>query len=424
MSKYLKTEELTARRSGHLEGGLLGWYAVCTTRSLKNGEIYYFSLFNEPLALYRDKSNRAVCIKDYCPHRGASFRGGEIKENEIQCPYHGARFASEGSSKKLVNIACQHIVDLNYKNFAKNTYLYQYLCEEKDGYIYVYYTGKATTHLEEIEVKTPLDSISISSQGFNCSDHVYEEAILDFQCDWDRIIENHLDILHIFWMHGKSLPGNEVSRQTIRMFDQKLIVNKDFIKTTYYHKDKAKGEFISQYYLPPGRIVMYRGSDSPGSARYVQVLDHIPLSKNQARVIVRHYRKFIKNPIISKIVLFKPLQMKTFYKIFSEDYLVLKTQTFSAQMGYLNKDSTRLLGEDRALKLFWDWHQRSIDKDAPWDIHPLKENVNTIHQNLLMVYPPENRRLIHKTNRILFMRILLRLAVVIMFAAFIYILIG
>ena len=148
MSTYLKTEDLAVRRDDLLEGDLLGWYAVCTSRTLKSGEIYFFSLFNEPLALYRDKSNRAVCIKDFCPHRGASFRGGEIIDSEIQCPYHGARFASEGSSKKLVNIACQHIVDCKYGNFAKNTYLYQYVCEEIDSYIYVYYTGKATTQLE------------------------------------------------------------------------------------------------------------------------------------------------------------------------------------------------------------------------------------------------------------------------------------
>ena len=406
----------------HLSGGLLGWYAVCTSKTLKNDRIYFFSLFNEPLALYRDKANRAVCITDHCPHRGASFRGGEVIENEIMCPYHGARFASEESSKKLVNIACQHIVDSKYSNFSKNCYLLQYPCEEIDDYIYVYYTGRAKKYLAEIKIENSLETLILDSHGLNYLDDAYEEAFLDFKCDWDRIVENHLDILHIFWMHWKSLPGDEVSRKNIASFDQNLKIYKDHMKTTYFYKDSSRGEFITQIFIPPGRIIMYRGSDSPSLARYIQVLDHIPLARNRARVIVRHYRKFFKNPLLSKIFLFRTLQIRTFYKVFNEDYLVLRTQTFSQQMGRLEKENVHLLGEDRAVRLFWEWHQRAVDKDHPWSIHAMASDVNPIHQELLMVYPPENRRLFQKLNRTLALKILARVACIFLLFAVLYML--
>ena len=36
----------------------------------------------------------------------------------------------------------------------------------------------------------------------------------------------------------------------------------------------------------------------------LQVLDHIPLGKNKARVIVRHYRKFLQNKLLNNLLLF------------------------------------------------------------------------------------------------------------------------
>ena len=420
MSQNLASQNSQEIGAQRLSGGLLGWYAVCTSKTLKSDRIYFFSLFNEPLALYRDKANRAVCIADHCPHRGASFRGGEVVGNEIMCPYHGARFASEESSKKLTNIACKYIVDSKYSNYAKNCYLLQYPCEEIDDYIYVYYTGRARKYLAEIEIKDSLEPLILDSYGFNYLDDVYEEAFLDFKCDWDRIVENHLDILHIFWMHWKSLPGSEVSRENIGSFDQYTRIYNDSLKTTYLYKDSSKGEFITQIFIPPGRIIMYRGSDSPSLARYIQVLDHIPLSRNRARVIVRHYRKFFKNSLLSKAFLFRTLQMRTFYKIFSEDYLVLMTQTFGQQMGRLTQENVHLLGEDRSIKLFWEWHQRALDNDDPWGIHQMPSDVNTIHSDLLMVYPPENLTLLHKINRALALRIILRVVFVLLIPLILY----
>ena len=92
------TEKNTSTRpANQLSSGLLGWYAICTSKNLKKEELHFFTMYNEPLVLYRDKESRVRCIKDLCPHRGASFRGGVIKDGEIVCPYHGGTFSAEGS---------------------------------------------------------------------------------------------------------------------------------------------------------------------------------------------------------------------------------------------------------------------------------------------------------------------------------------
>ena len=390
-----------------LSGRLLGWYAVCTSKTLKKDRLYFFSIFNEALVLYRDRESRALCVKDFCPHRGASFRGGEAVSGEIICPYHGARFSSISECNGAIKNRCQHIVDLDYKNYSSRTYLRQYPCIEKGDYIYIHYTGKAESEIQLTKIDSSLEDLLPESNGFSLSEYVYEEALLDFKCDWSRIIENHLDILHIFWMHGDTLPGNDVCRESISRFDQRMEINKKFVRTKYSQKNKEGEEFITQIFIPPGRIIMYRGA--PNLARYIQVLDHIPMSKNRARVIVRHYRKFLKNRFLSGLILFTPLQRRTFYKIFSEDYLVLQTQTFNYQMGYLAVKDIRLLGEDRTVKLYWDWYENAIETEDPWRLNKMSFETNQINQDLLMAYPPDNQKLVRKNNRIILWRVIIRI---------------
>ena len=73
-----EVESIASKPSNQLTNGLLGWYSVATSESLKQGKLYHFTIYNEPLVLYRDREDIVRCVKDVCPHRGASFLGGEV----------------------------------------------------------------------------------------------------------------------------------------------------------------------------------------------------------------------------------------------------------------------------------------------------------------------------------------------------------
>tara|TARA_Y100001968_G_scaffold327251_1_gene371904 strand:- start:1957 stop:3291 length:1335 start_codon:yes stop_codon:yes gene_type:complete len=392
--------------SNQLKDSILGWYSVLSSDSLEINKLHSFSMYNEPLVIYKDKDSNVRCIKDLCPHRGASFIGGEIQDGELICPYHGARFSSKGECTNIDRITCNHIVDTNYDNYAKKIHLFQYPCIEKNGYIYIYYDGKAKTNLSDFVIKSPLDENLPETYGFDITQYEHEEVTVDFKCDWARIIENHLDILHIFWVHGDTIPDKDVSRTIIKSFDQEIIRERCQIESKYTHKEKEKGEFITIKFIPPGRVMIYKGNAE--SSRYVQVLDHIPLANNRARVIVRHYRKFLKNKYLIKLILFSKLQKRIFYKVFQEDYMILRTQTFNQQMGYIEKDNIKLLGEDKMVQYYWDWLQNALNKDKPWDLHPTTSTTNTVHEDTKMLYPPENPTLAVKNNREIKLQLLLR----------------
>ncbi len=405
-SNVITEESSYSKTSDQLSSGLLGWYSVCSSSLLKDGELNFFSMFNEPLVLYRDKEGRVRCVKDLCPHRGASFQGGALKEGDIICPYHGGRFSSDGNCTNLERLTCSHIIDSNYNNYAKRIHLYQYPCVEKQGYIYIYYTGKAKTDIKDFEIKSSLENLVPETFGFDTSEYSYEEVCVDFKCDWSRIIENHLDILHIFWIHGNTIPDKDVNREAITSFNQKIKRDEKHIESKYNHKDKEKGEFITVKFIPPGRICIYKGT--PETARYIQILDHIPLAQNRARVIVRHYRKFLRNKVLTSLFLFKQLQHRIFYRIFSEDYLVLKTQTYNEQMGFIKKDKIKLLGEDKAIQYYWDWYKASDLKDTPWQLNPTSSNTNSVYKDMPMIYPPENMSLMEQNNRSILINLVIR----------------
>ena len=59
--------------------------------------------------------------------------------------------------------------------------------------------------------------------------YVFEEVLVDFKCDWSRIIENHLDILHLFWVHGDTIPDKDVNKNVLVSFNQKINVTPQYL---------------------------------------------------------------------------------------------------------------------------------------------------------------------------------------------------
>ena len=49
-----------------------------------------------PLVLYRQPDRTPAALLDICPHRFAALSDGQIKDGNLQCPYHGLEFDGTG----------------------------------------------------------------------------------------------------------------------------------------------------------------------------------------------------------------------------------------------------------------------------------------------------------------------------------------
>jgi len=74
----------------------LQWWWPLSLESDLGTDPLAVTLLGQPLVLWRDAQGQPVLMTDRCPHRGARLSLGTVRENEIQCPYHGWRFDPQG----------------------------------------------------------------------------------------------------------------------------------------------------------------------------------------------------------------------------------------------------------------------------------------------------------------------------------------
>ncbi len=72
------------------------WHMVALSRDLKRGVVRKVMLCDTPIALFRGETGVGALV-DRCPHRNYPLSDGRVRQGALECPYHGWRFASDGS---------------------------------------------------------------------------------------------------------------------------------------------------------------------------------------------------------------------------------------------------------------------------------------------------------------------------------------
>lgn len=72
------------------------WYVAAWSKELSEAPLGR-RILGEPVVMYRVASGEAVALQGRCPHRFAPLHLGKLVGSDIQCPYHGLRFDSQGA---------------------------------------------------------------------------------------------------------------------------------------------------------------------------------------------------------------------------------------------------------------------------------------------------------------------------------------
>lgn len=106
------------------------WYPIAFVRDLPKERPYSFSLYDEPLVLFRDREGQLACLSDRCCHRPAKLSDGRVVNGKVEyrkwldkvgagLPFYDGYFTSKGNSLALP--APQHLQD----RFSRHTSLCQ-----------------------------------------------------------------------------------------------------------------------------------------------------------------------------------------------------------------------------------------------------------------------------------------------------------
>src|SRR5262249_24078938 len=108
------------------------WYMAALSRSLERGAMRREMLCGEPVLLGRTKDGAAFALRDICPHRAAPLSAGRIRAGEVECPYHGWRFRTDGQCAAIPSVLQDQNIEVG------KIRVQSYPCREQDGLIWVY----------------------------------------------------------------------------------------------------------------------------------------------------------------------------------------------------------------------------------------------------------------------------------------------
>ena len=73
-----------------------GWFKIAESGDVPIGKVRYVRALGCDFAVFRGMDGKARVIHAFCPHMGANLAGGQVKENHLECPFHGWKFSGDG----------------------------------------------------------------------------------------------------------------------------------------------------------------------------------------------------------------------------------------------------------------------------------------------------------------------------------------
>jgi phenylpropionate dioxygenase-like ring-hydroxylating dioxygenase large terminal subunit len=248
------------------------WYPITFVEDLPKDRPYSFTLYDEPLVLFRNKDEQLVCLIDLCPHRAAKLSDGQIIDGKIECLYHGWQFGKDGQ--------CLHIPQLpDEAKIPPNSCVKSFIVVECQGMIWMW-AGEADTADDKlIPTIAELDK----------PEFVSTNIVRDLNYDQQFFIENVVDTAHVNISHA----GTQGKRENAQPLEMEVIESSKngFLGRLRGTREPNKPWSPIEFIAP--NFVIYRFSIPQKNWAGGLALYSIPLGKGRCRVLARNYRNFM-----------------------------------------------------------------------------------------------------------------------------------
>lgn len=192
------------------------WHVACASSQLDN-EPRATLLFEQPIALFRDRDGKPHALEDRCCHRGVQLSLGSVTDDgRVACRYHGWQYDGTGRCVHVPSLCGTTPVPAGFR-------VRSYPCVEQDHYVWVWMgEGEPTTRGPK-----PLRGL----QG-----HAWTQGVVEANCGAQPLIENILDASHVPFVHI----GTHWS----------YFLNKMFGFKEYEYEVRVSEEGLSVFYPP------------------------------------------------------------------------------------------------------------------------------------------------------------------------------
>ncbi|MEH2374760.1 aromatic ring-hydroxylating dioxygenase subunit alpha [Nostoc sp.] len=252
------------------------WYPVTFVQDLPPNRPYSFSLYDEPLVLFKDQNGQFICLTDRCSHRAARLSDGQIIDGKIECSYHGWQFGNDGQ--------CLHIPQLPADaKIPVNACVPSFKVVERQGMIWMW-AGEAETAIDELIPSLPDGEMP---EWFNL------DYVRDLPYDQSYFIENVIDPAHVPISHD-GIMGSRKDAQPLEL--EVIDSNIQGIKGRWRGTRTPNLPWMSLDFIAPNLILYKFGNEQQGKFGGT-ALYSIPLGKNKCRILIRNYGNLFSKKI-------------------------------------------------------------------------------------------------------------------------------
>lgn len=288
------------------------WYPVTFVQDLFEDKPYSFSLYDEPLVIFRNSAGRLVCLKNLCPHRAAKLSDGQIIDGKVECLYHGWQFGTDGE--------CLHIPQLDKSaKIPKQACVKSFLIKELQGIIWIWLGDKEIAHDNSIPQIAEVEKAGL----------FVVDTVTDLPYDQDFLVENFLDPAHVPISHDRTELG--MKREFAAPLEMEIISSSingfvgRYKKGNNPHLPWINIEFVAPY------LVKYQIGNEATKTSGGFALYGVPLGEGRCRVLVRRYGNFFSRSFKLKPRWLEHLRQN---KLLEEDLpFIVEQQAYIAQTG-------------------------------------------------------------------------------------------
>lgn len=151
------------------------WFIALRSRELPRQGIAATRLLGRELAFFRTADGTVAALDAYCPHLGADLRGGQVRGDRLQCPFHGLEWLADGTCPNLSTLfSADHVTTAR-----------SYPVIERNGAIHAWLgTGDQPPAWEPPEFEPDLAELSREKAWVNC--HMVVESMACFDAEHAR----------------------------------------------------------------------------------------------------------------------------------------------------------------------------------------------------------------------------------------------
>lgn len=294
-----------------------GWWIVATSAEIYADKQLGLKRFGQDFVFWRSQDGKLHALQDLCPHRSVKLSLGRVRDNCIECPFHGFRFAPTGE--------CTWIPETG--KAAPGIRVKSYAVREWDGFVWLWWSNSQG---DEIGTTEPSTFEEISEYSWSSWDYAMDQT-----CHVTRAIENQLDTAHLPFVHATTIGRGSNPRERNRVVTSTREIKIDLGKVP----DKVP---YIRFSLPNYWINVIH-------PMFMATLAFAPVDDGHVRLYLRTYQRFLLFPFLGKILTWA---LHGFNKVvLNQDKRVVESHPGGSSLEQAGRGE-KLVGSDLAIREF------------------------------------------------------------------------